>query len=101
MHSTERPTYREPMPVVSGKVAVGALVAAMWMLLFALLASGVRGYLWLSLSAGFAVAVAAAVLVKFGDRGVAVGAAIAGSFGVSVAMLVHILRAIGGDWLLW
>jgi hypothetical protein len=97
----ERPAYREPLPVVGGKVAVGALFGAMWMLLFALLASGVRGYLWLSLSAGVAVAVASVVLVKFGDRGVAVGAAIASAFGVSVAMLVLILRAYAGEWLLW
>jgi len=99
--SFERPTYREPLPIVGGKVAVGALVAALWMLLFALLSGGVRGYLWLSLSAGFAVAVGAAVLAKFGDRGVAVGAAVAAAFGVSVAMLVLILRAFAGEWLLW
>jgi len=97
----ERPAYREPLPVVGGKVALGALVAALWMLLFALLSSGVRGYLWLSLSAGLAVAVGAAVLAKFGDRGVAVGAGVAASFGISVAMLALILRAFSGDWLLW
>jgi hypothetical protein len=89
------------MPVAGGKVAVGALVGALWMLLFALLSSGIRGYLWLSLSAGFTVAVGAAVLAKFGDRGVAVGAAVAAAFGISVAMLVLVLRAFAGEWLLW
>jgi hypothetical protein len=89
------------MPVAGGKVAAGALVASLWMLLFALMSSGIRGYLWLSLSAGVSVAVAAAVLAKFGDRGVAVGAAVAASFGISVAMLVLIFRAFAGEWSLW
>jgi hypothetical protein len=89
------------MPVVGSRVAAGALVASLWMLLFALLSSGIRGYLWLSLSAGFSVAAAAAVLAKFGDRGVAVGAAVAASFGVSVAMVVLVSRAFAGEWLLW
>jgi hypothetical protein len=96
-----RPIYREPLPVRLGPVAAGAASGALWMLLFGLLATTARSYAWLTFGAGAAAWLAAAVLSRFGDRGVAVGVAMSAAVGVAVAGLVVTLRWIGGNWLLW
>lgn len=96
-----RPVYREPFPVRSGPVILGAAAAALWMMLFGLLASTVRGYAWTSLAAGAAAGGSALLLARFGERGVAVGAAITSGFGVAVAAAVVAARWIAGDWVLW
>jgi len=96
-----RPIYREVHPVRLGPLAAGAASAALWMLLFGLLATTARGYAWLTFGAGAAAWLGAAVLARFGDRGVAVGVAVSAAVGVAVAGIVVIVRWVGGDWLLW
>ncbi len=71
------------------------------MLLFGLLATTARGYVWLTFGAGVAAWLSAAVLSRFGDRGVAVGIAVSAAIGVAVAGIVVTVRWIGGNWLLW
>jgi len=96
-----RPTYREPHPVRLGAVVTGAGVAAAWLLLFGLLANSHRGYVWLTLVAGLVATVAALVLARFGDRGVAVGVAASTGIGVSIAMALVIAQWIATGWPLW
>ncbi|GAA2605964.1 hypothetical protein GCM10010399_41170 [Dactylosporangium fulvum] len=99
--SQPRPTYREPLPVRSPMVTAGAAAGAAWMLLFGLLATSARGYIWLTLIAGILAWGASAALARFGDRGVAVGVAIASGVAVAIAGIVVGYRMAGGDWLLW
>ncbi|HET6213824.1 MAG TPA: hypothetical protein VFE14_13250, partial [Micromonosporaceae bacterium] len=47
-----RPRYREPHPVRGGAVALGMGVTALWMLLFGLLATSIRGYGWITIGSG-------------------------------------------------
>jgi hypothetical protein len=96
-----RPIYREPFPVRLGPVAAGAGSAALWMLLFGLIATTARGYVWLTFGAGAAAWLSAAVLSRFGDRGVAVGIAVSAAVGVAIAGIVVTARWAGGNWLLW
>jgi hypothetical protein len=97
-----RPTYREPLPVRGQMVAAGAAVGAAWMLLFGLLMAGsARGYAWITLVAGFLAWGAAAILARFGDRGVAVGVAASSGVAVAIAGILVAYRLAGGDWLLW
>jgi hypothetical protein len=96
-----RPIYREPGPVRAGALAAGAGSAALWMLLFGLLATTARGYAWLSFGAGAAAWASALVLSRFGDRGVAVGVALSSGVGVAIAGIVVTVRWAGGHWLLW
>ncbi|MFF0101511.1 hypothetical protein ACFYO8_19510 [Micromonospora sp. NPDC005257] len=97
-----RPSYREPHPVTGTGVAVGALVAFAWLLLFGLVGSGVAGYVWWTLLAGGLAWVAAAVLVRHGDRGVATGVTIVTAGGWSIAAAIVATRwAQTGNWPLW
>src|SRR5256714_673118 len=96
-----RPIYREPTPVSSGALAIGAGSAALWMLLFGLLATTARSYAWLSFGAGAAAWLSALVLSRFGDRGVAAGVALSSAVGVAIAGIVVTVRWAGGHWLLW
>jgi hypothetical protein len=97
-----RPTYREPNPVRGGSVAVGVAAGIVWLLLFALIDSSLRGYAYWTLLSGGAAWLVAAGLARFGDRGVAVGVAITTSVGWSVAAIaVAIGWALHGDWPLW
>jgi hypothetical protein len=100
--SQPRPTFREPMPVNGQMIALGGAAGAAWMLLFGLLMTGsARGYVWITLIAGFLAWGAAAILARFGDRGVAVGVAAASGLGVAIAGILVAYRLAGGDWLLW
>jgi hypothetical protein len=96
-----RPVYREPHPVGAGRAAVGVLAGTLWMGLFGLLATSARGYVWWTILAAVLASPVLAVLTKFGDRGVAAGAAVSTGFGLAIAGLVVTLRWLGGDWLLW
>src|SRR5262249_49880562 len=94
-----RPIYREPTPARAGAVAAGAGSAGLWMLLFGLLATTARGYAWLTFGAGAAAWLAALVLARFGDRGVAVGIAISTAIGVAIAGIVVTVQWFAGHWL--
>ena len=97
-----RPTYREALPVRAPMVWAGAGAGALWMLLFGLMMTGsARGYVWITLVAGILAWAAAAILARFGDRGVAVGVAAASGAAVAIAGIVVAYRLAGGVWLLW
>ncbi len=51
--------------------------------------------------AGLAAWVAALVLVRLGDRGIAAGVAIASGLGVAIAFSVVMVHWIHGTWMLW
>jgi hypothetical protein len=92
---------REPHPVRSGAVWGGAGVTAIWFIMVAFLAMSVRGYVWLTFLAGAVGWLCALGLARYGDRGAAVGIAIATSLGVSVAVMVMIVRWVTTGWPLW
>ncbi|SDY14328.1 hypothetical protein SAMN05444365_101819 [Micromonospora pattaloongensis] len=97
-----RPTYREPHPVRPGAIAAGAGGAAAWLLLFGLLGTSLPGYAWWTLFAGALAWLVALALVRFGDRGVAVGVAMVTAVGWGIAATAVALRWAGaGDWPLW
>jgi hypothetical protein len=60
-----------------------------------------RGYVWITLVAGVLAWAAAAILARFGDRGVAVGVAASSGVAVAIAGILVAYRLAGGDWLLW
>jgi hypothetical protein len=100
--SQPHPTYREPLAVSGQGVAIGAAAGAAWMLLFALLMTGsARAYVWITLIAGVLAWGAAAILARFGDRGVAVGVAASSGVAVAIAGILVAYRLAGGHWLLW
>jgi hypothetical protein len=82
-------------------VAAGAGSGALWMLLFGLVAGNARGYAWWTISAGLIAWLVAAVLARFGDRGVAAGVAVSAGLGVAIAGIVVLIHLVGGHWLLW
>jgi hypothetical protein len=96
-----RPIYREPNPARPGSVLVGAGAGALWMLLFGLLGRTAREYVWWSIPAGLGAWVVSLVLARYGDRGVAAGAAVTSAIGVAIAFGVVLSRWVGGHWLLW
>ncbi|MFG1891853.1 hypothetical protein ACGFIR_28785 [Micromonospora sp. NPDC049051] len=97
-----QPTYREPHPVTGAGVASGAAVATVWLLLFGLLGGGVSGYAGWTLLAGGLAWLVALVLVRVGDRGVAVGVAIVTAGGWSIAAVIVAARWLSsGQWPLW
>ncbi len=96
-----RPTFREPHPVRPGAMLAGAGGAAAWLLMIGLLATSAAGYAWLTISGSVISGLVALVLVRYGDRGVAAGAAIATGFGLAVAMSVVVQRWITTGWPLW
>ena len=101
MGQAPRPIYRELLPVTAGKAAIGVLAGTLWMGLFGLLASSARAYVWWTIIAAVLAWPVLAVLTRFGDRGVAVGAAVSTGFGLAIAGLVVAVRSFGGEWLLW
>jgi hypothetical protein len=96
-----RPIFREPLPVRLGPVFAGAGSAALWLLLFGLLATSARSYAWLTFGAGLVAWLAALVLARLGDRGVAVGVAVSAAIGVAIAGIVVTAAWSAGHWLLW
>jgi hypothetical protein len=98
---SSRPSYREAHPVRVGAVLAGAGVTAGWLLLFGLLASSARGYVWLTLLATAIAWLTALALLRAGDRGVATGIGLASAFGLAVATVVVIVRWATIGWPLW
>jgi hypothetical protein len=96
-----RPMYREPLPVRAGAVSLGAVGGLLWMMLFGLMASSARSYAWLTIVSGVLAWLVALVLGRFGDRGAAVGVAVAAALGLAVAAAVVVARWVNGQWLLW
>jgi hypothetical protein len=96
-----RPIFRELVPVTAGKAAIGVLAGTLWMGLFGLMATSARGYVWWSIIAAVLAWPVLAVLTRFGDRGVAAGAAVSTGFGLAVAGLVVVVRGFAGEGPLW
>jgi hypothetical protein len=97
-----RPTYREPHPVRGGPVTAGLAGAGTWLLLFGLLGQSLAGYVWWTFAAGLVAWAVAVALVVAGDRGVAIGIAIAAAVGWGIAATVTAMRwATTADWPLW
>ncbi len=93
--------FRELLPVTAGKGAIGVLAGTLWMGLFGLLATSVRGYLWWTIIGALLAWPVLAVLTRYGDRGVAAGAAVSTGFGLAIAGLVVAVRTFAGEWVLW
>lgn len=97
-----RPRYREPHPVRATGVLLGLAAGSLWFLLFGLLGTTPAGYGWWTLAAGVTAWAAVTVLARYGDRGVAVGVALATAAGWSVAATaVVLIWTVTGDWPLW
>ena len=82
-------------------VLVGLVGGGLWMMLFGLLATTVRGYVWVTIVAAGSAWAVAALLARLGGRGAAVGVAVSAGVGLAVATVVVIIRWAAGDWLLW
>jgi hypothetical protein len=80
---------------------VGVLAGTLWMALFGLLAASARGYAWWSIIAALLALPVLVTLLRFGDRGVAVGGAVATGLGLAVVGFVIAMNWSGGTWLLW
>jgi hypothetical protein len=94
----QRPVFRELLPITAGKAAIGVLAGTLWMGLFGLLATSASGYVWWSIIAAVLAWPVLAVLARFGDRGVAAGAAVSTGFGLSIAGLVVAAQIFSGGW---
>ncbi len=79
----------------------GAGLTAAWLLLFGLLATSARAYIWMTLAAAAAAWLCAWVLMRFGDRGVAAGVAVTTGMGVAVAVGLVVQRWLTAGWPLW
>ena len=97
-----RPVYREPHPIRAGAVLAGFGAAAVWFALFGGLARDLVAYAWWTIVAAVMAWIVTAVLSFLGDRGVAVGVALASGVGLSIAMAFVGARWISTqDWPLW
>nr|WP_213454650.1 hypothetical protein [Micromonospora sp. NBRC 107566] len=98
----QRPSYREPHPVRAAGLLAGLGAGALWMLLFGLIASTLRGYGWWTILAGLLAWGAALLLGRAGDRGVAAGVAISAAVGWSIAaVVIAAYWSTRLDWPLW
>nr|WP_296073427.1 hypothetical protein [uncultured Actinoplanes sp.] len=98
----QRPVYREPHPVRVASVLAGIGATVIWLALFGALARSLATYAWWTLAAAVTAWIAAAVLSVLGDRGVAVGVALASGLGLSIAAGFVGARWISTyDWPLW
>jgi hypothetical protein len=79
----------------------GASATAAWLLLFGLLATSARSYIWLTLAAVAVAWSVAVLLLRFGDRGVATGVGLATSLGASIAVGLVVVRWVTVGWPLW
>jgi hypothetical protein len=72
------------------------------MLLLGLLGAGsVRAYGWWTILAGAVAWLLAVILARYGDRGVAVGTAIAVGCAWAIAAAVLAIAWLGSGWPLW
>lgn len=97
-----RPAYREPHPVRPGAVFAGLAAGAGWVLLFALIGADLPGHVGWTVGASTVAWGTALLLVRYGDRGVAVGVALAAGAGWAAgAGLVALYWIVTGDFPLW
>lgn len=97
-----RRTYREAHPVRLAAVLAGVAAGTGWILLFGALGGGPHAHAWWTVGASCVAWVVALVLARYGDRGVAVGVALAGGAGwTAVVGLVALYWMATGDFPLW
>jgi hypothetical protein len=83
-------------------VLAGVAAGAVWFALFGALGRDLASYAWWTIVAGITAWLVAFVLSLIGDRGAAVGVALAGGLGLSIAMGFVGARWITSyDWPLW
>lgn len=87
--------------MLPGHVVLGFVVGLLWMALIGAQAISFRGYGWATLVGGLIAGAVAGALVRFGDRGVAVGVAGASGLGIAVAAVMVIVRWSSSGWPLW
>lgn len=97
----ERPRYREPLAIRPARLVSGFVGGLLWMSLAGAQTMSLGAYGWASIAAAILAWIVALVLVRVGDRGVAVGIAISSSFGLSVATVMIVMRWSGSGWPLW
>ena len=84
------------------RVLVGLAAGSLWQLLFGLLGGSAHRVRLVVAGGGGAAWLVALVLARHGDRGVAVGVALATATGWSVAAtVVALIWTLTGDWPLW
>jgi len=97
-----RPTYREPHPVNAGPLLAGIGAGVVWVTLFGALGRDLAGYAWWTIVAAVSAWAVALIMTLLGDRGAAVGVALASGLGLSIAMAFVGARWITTqDWPLW
>jgi hypothetical protein len=97
-----RPVYREPHPVAAAPLLSGFGATLLWLALFGGLAHDLAAYAWWTMVAAITAWAVAIVLTLLGDRGAAVGVALASGLGLSIAMAFVGARWIATyDWPLW
>ena len=97
-----RPVYREPHPIGVAPLLSGMGATLIWFALFGSIGRDLFSYAWWSVVAAVSAWLVAIVLTVLGDRGVAVGVAIVGGLGLSVAMGFVAARWITTeDWPMW
>ncbi|MDI1461796.1 hypothetical protein QEZ54_12505 [Catellatospora sp. KI3] len=80
-------------------VVVGALATGVWLLAFGLFGITISGYVGWTVAAGMAAWLVSYALLRFGDRGVAVGVAAAVGVGWTAAALSVVFEWIRrGAW---
>jgi hypothetical protein len=82
-------------------VLVGAAATAAGLLLFGLLGSSARGYIWLTVAVAVVAWLVALLLARYGDRGVAVGVAISAGIGIAISFVLVVARWFTSGWPLW
>lgn len=93
-----RPRFREPHPVRIPAVLVAAAMTFAGQVLVALFATSARSLLALLVTATLIAGAVAGVLLRFGDRGAAVGVALAATMGGCVAAAVALVRWLTVGW---
>ncbi|GAB2581904.1 hypothetical protein Aab01nite_59110 [Paractinoplanes abujensis] len=97
-----RPTYREAHPVTAAPLLAGLGAGVIWLALFGALARDLAGYAWWTLLAAVTAWIVAVVLTLIGDRGTAVGVALASGVGLSIAVAFVAAEWITTEnWPLW
>jgi hypothetical protein len=90
-----RPEYREPHPVTAAPVLAGIGATLLWFALFGSIGRDLLSYAWWTVVAAVTAWAVALVLALLGDRGVAVGVALTGGLGLSVAAFF-----VGERWIM-
>jgi hypothetical protein len=97
-----RPNYREPHPVGVAPLLAGMGATLIWFALFGSIGRDLASYAWWTVVAAAGAWLVSVILTVLGDRAVAVGVAIIGGLGLSVAMGFVAFRWIStNDWPMW